>query len=504
MLLIVFLVTVTITYIVYFYISTLDYRRKISKLKCEPTLPLMGHNLGGKKDILKRMEKMWNNTGRDKFLLKLGFTHQVIITNPKDVEALLVKERILLKNVTLYNGLKGIIGDGIITANPVKWHAARKILTPAFHAKVIESNEDIFNANIKLIYEDITNTTNKDVDLFKIFFKTVLSTIIASQVGLNASLKNNSEYLDDITKLIAMTNEKIFSPWKSISFLYNLTSDGKLFRQKFQKVYALNEEILMKKIENNKDLIKDVNSGKNCLENLVEDAEFIKKKLGFLDLLLLARKNNGEPLLTEEIIWELLTFTVAGIETTAAASSFTLYNLATNPDIQEKVINEQLSITNGDLTKPVSFQDMKAMKYLDLVIKESLRLYPPAVFFGRKLVKDVILPDGTALPAGINLLFLPFLSHRNPDQFPEPEKFNPDRFINNTLSPGCYFPFSIGPRDCIGKPFALLQVKFYLCSLLRTLKFLPPVGPKPDLYVELGLKSSTGVLVRWEKRQYVQ
>lgn len=482
----------------------LGYRDKLSKFQSESSLPLIGHShhLGKtSEELIPSLEKMWIKFGRDKFLLKLGIRDHVVITKPKDIEALLITLRLLEKNV-IYRHIADLVGDGLLTVESGKWHSQRKMLTPAFYSHVVESYEAIYKEEADSLIEDLEKTQDKDVNFLNVLFQKVLVTIIKAGVGLDINLGSDTEYLDILTKLVAITNEKIFSLWKSISFIYNLSPEGKMFRRNLNWIIEKNLTVLRDKREKLKDLIEDVNAGKRSLESITEDEDLQKKRMGFIDLLLLARKSNGEYLSDEDIIVEVLTFTLAGIETTSAALAFALYNLATNPDIQEKVLDEQRQITNNDLQKSVTIDEVKGMKYLHAVVKETMRLNNPVVFYGRQTTEDVTLPDGLILPAGVNILFFPYFSHRHPGVFPNPEKFDPERFINNIPLPFTYIPFSVGVRDCIGKKFAMVQIKFYLASLVRYFEFLPPLGPGPKATVELGLKSATGVLVRYRKRQH--
>ncbi|GFR26994.1 cytochrome P450 4c3 [Trichonephila clavata] len=153
----------------------------------------------------------------------------------------------------------------------------------------------------------------------------------------------------------------------------------------------------------------------------------------------------------EDIIEELITFIVAGHDTTSAAMTWTLYMLGLYPDIQKKVHEELDWIFGEDVKRPSTEDDLRDMKYLECVIKETLRLYPPVPFFGRQLSEDTTICD-TTIPEGTICVALAHVLHRDAEVFPNPEKFNPDRFLpENSLNrnPYAYIPFSAGPRNCI-------------------------------------------------------
>ncbi|PSN36922.1 Cytochrome P450 4C1 [Blattella germanica] len=138
-------------------------------------------------------------------------------------------------------------------------------------------------------------------------------------------------------------------------------------------------------------------------------------------------------------------------------------------------------------------KDLNDMKYLERVIKETLRLYPVLPTIARTLSEEVRL-DGYTLPAGL-MVFLPsFLTHRLPEYFPEPERFDPDRFLPENVAnrhPYAYIPFSAGPRNCIGQKFALLEVKTVLSFVLRRFK-VRAVKEKLTPIVEVTMKPEEG------------
>lgn len=117
---------------------------------------------------------------------------------------------------------------------------------------------------------------------------------------------------------------------------------------------------------------------------------------------------------------------------------------------------EQKQLFGDNFERPPTFQDLKNMKYLEMAIKESLRLYPPAPFYSRELDHDVLY-EGTVLPKGLTLTLFSYALHRNPNYFPEPERFLPSRFQNyDGKMPFAFLPFSAGARNCIGGSKILL------------------------------------------------
>lgn len=180
-----------------------------------------------------------------------------------------------------------------------------------------------------------------------------------------------------------------------------------------------------------------------------------KRRLAFLDLMIESAKTAGTAAISdEEIKEEVDTIMFEGHDTTAAGSSFVLCLLGIHQDVQERVYAEQRQIF-GDSRRPVTFADTLEMKYLERVIFETLRMYPPVPIIARKLNEDVQLASRNyTVPAGTTVVIGTYKIHRREDLYPQPERFNPDNFLPERTQARHYYsyiPFSAGPRSCVGK-----------------------------------------------------
>ncbi|XP_067675597.1 cytochrome P450 3A29-like [Haliotis asinina] len=177
-------------------------------------------------------------------------------------------------------------------------------------------------------------------------------------------------------------------------------------------------------------------------------------------------KHSIRHLSTEEIVAQCITFFIAGYETTASTLSFLSYNLAMHPDVQEKAYKEIKEILGNE--EP-SYDDIGKLKYLDSVISETLRLYPP-VYLNDRTVSEPIEIKGLTFSKGQNIFIPAMAIHRNPELYENPDSFKPERFEDQDKTIA-FQAFGFGPRACIGMRLALVEIKVALVNVLRTVKF---------------------------------
>jgi cytochrome P450 len=203
-----------------------------------------------------------------------------------------------------------------------------------------------------------------------------------------------------------------------------------------------------------------------------------------LSLLMNALDEDGSRMTDEQLRDEVMTFLLAGHETTALALSWALYLLSQSAGAEEKLHEEVDRMLARRL--PNIF-DLPSLTFVDSILKETMRLYPPAWSVARTVIADFEL-EGYRIPAGANIVMSQWIMHRNPRFFSEPAEFDPNRWGSSTcqnLPRFAYFPFGGGPRQCIGASFATTEAVLILATIARRYQLVSvekmPVLPVPGL-----------------------
>ena len=218
-----------------------------------------------------------------------------------------------------------------------------------------------------------------------------------------------------------------------------------------------------------------------------------------LATLLAARDpETGSPLTQSHLRDQILTFLMAGHETTAATMAWALYLLACHPDVQQRV-HAEVTENLGE-GRPPTGQDVKGLTFTRRVVQETLRLYPPAPFVARQPIEPDTI-HGYHIPARSSVTVCSYVTHRHPRFWDDPERFDPDRFTPERCAARprlAYLPFGGGPRICIGNEFALMEEQLLLAMTLRRYRVVP--DPSRRFAGELRtVRATNGLWVRLER-----
>ena len=214
-----------------------------------------------------------------------------------------------------------------------------------------------------------------------------------------------------------------------------------------------------------------------------------------LSMLLVARdEETGQGMNEQQIRDEVMTLFLAGHETTALTLAWTWHLVGANPDVENR-FHQELDEVLGD--REATMADLPRLKFTEQIVKESMRLYPPAFGLGREAINDCEI-GGFPVPAGTQVFMFQWVTQRDGRFFPEPAAFKPDRWTENfeaQLPKYAYFPFGGGPRACIGASFAMMEMILVLATIGRKFSLELVRGHPIEVYPAMSLRPKDGVRV---------
>ncbi|XP_002025278.2 uncharacterized protein LOC6600179 [Drosophila persimilis] len=459
-------------------------------------LPLVGNALMYRgldaEQIMGFVSKNRNKYGP---LYKVWVLNQLAVfsTDPHDIEFILSSQQHITKN-NLYELLHCWLGTGLLMSTGKKWHSRRKIITPTFHFKILEQFVEIFDQQSAVMVGQLQQRADGKtaINIFSVVCLLALDIIAETAMGtkIQAQMSPNLPYVQAVTDVTNIMTTRFIHAWQRIDWLFRLVHPGMAKRQDsaIKVMHDFTENIIKQRRQ------ALVSAGKQEEEEEVKEDDDLgqKRRMALLDVLLQSTID-GASLSNDDIREEVDTFMFEGHDTTTSAISFCLYEISRHPQVQQLLVEEIHEVLGVDRQRPVTLRDLGELKYLENVIKESLRLHPPVPMIGRWFNEDVEI-RGKRIPAGTNYTVGIFVLLRDPEYFESPDEFKPDRFDSTSpqTHPYAYIPFSAGPRNCIGQKFALLEMKSTISKLLRNFELLP-LGPEPRPAMNIVLRSANGV-----------
>lgn len=468
----------------------------IDKLPGERALPLLGNTYAA--FFLKREEYIaymdWmTKTHWPIYRFWIGFYADVHVIKPEHIEKIMTSSELITKS-GVYYFLQPWLGQGLLTSTGAKWHMRRKMITPAFHFSILENFIEVFAEKSETLVNILKPKANGEVfDIYPYITRCALDIICETAMGtsVNAQSDTESAYVTSLYRIGELTVRRILSPWLQTDFIFKISPTGREFYKELEVVHGFTQKVIQEK-KKSRMTVK--------LDGITPQYDDLgrKRRVAFLDMLL-NESERGQALTDREIQEEVDTFMFEGHDTTTASMSWVLILLGHHPEIQERVYAELKDIFQDDPKRQPTTHDLNNMKYLEMVIKEALRLYPSVPFIARIATKDVEIA-GYQIPEGTMLTMNIIHTHRDPDHWPDPERFDPDRFLPENIQkkhPFAYVPFSGGPRNCIGQKFAILEEKMVLSYILRNYR-VQTVERLEDLKLvaELVLRPFSGVKLR--------
>ncbi|XP_064458393.1 cytochrome P450 4c3-like [Ornithodoros turicata] len=419
-------------------------------------------------------------------VIYFGATPMLLGWSPETVEGILSKVDNQNKPF-LYDFMKPWNGDGILTLETALWRVRRKAFTPAFHFKILDDYNPVMNRRSTKLVQKLEGYGGEYVDLLPVIRTAGFGIFFETAMGLNVDEEEEVKHYDLLRGMEVIGTRVVqrmlnFFLWSDIT--YGLCKESKAFYHYANKIRSYNTGVMRKKVAE------------------YEESEGQKNKTNrFIDVMLRMFKEDGS-LQEVDLVDEIVAAFVGGFETTSLSMSYALHLLGSHPEVQRKV-HEELDVVFGDdKDRPVTKEDAKELKYLECVIKETLRLFPPLPILGRDFRTDTTI-GGHTIPKGTVGLVLLYFLHRNPKVYENPNDFIPERFLETSAKhhPFAFIPFAGGLRNCLGQNYAKTEEKIVLSHILRNFRVISKV-PTEDIKIdmELMLRPMDKLLVKFIPR----
>ncbi|XP_010594567.2 cytochrome P450 3A21-like [Loxodonta africana] len=423
-------------------------------------LPFVGTFLEYRKGMLefdlecsKKYGKIWG--------IYHGRQPVLAITDPVLIKTVLVKEFYTVFTNRRNLGLNGDLISSISIADDEKWKWIRALLSPAFSSGKLKKMFPLIKHHADMLVQNLEKKARAEaVNMTEIFGAYSLDVIASTSFGVDIDSINNPDDIlhHHVKKLISFPfNNPLIFLIELFPFLVPLLErmDVSLLSWKERDFFVNVTQRLKEQ--------RQASGCRDCVDllQLMIDSQATGSPES-------SEANQSPTALTDmEIAAQVITFIFAGYETSSLTLSFISYNLATHPEVQERLQEEIDSAlpNKADPTYEVLFQ----MEYLDMVVNETLRLFPLGGRLERVCKKTVEI-NGVTIPKGTMVVIPTYVLNHNSEYWPEPEEFCPERFSKENkkrLDPYVFLPFGIGPRNCIGMRFALLALKAALVLLLQ-------------------------------------
>ncbi|XP_065158935.1 probable cytochrome P450 4d14 isoform X1 [Atheta coriaria] len=473
----------------YHFIKFYKYLHKIPGPR---VWPIIGNILEFKdiKRTIYTLDRCMRRLKTKSMRLHNGFHTGVLTKDYQLIEALLSSQREIDRGYE-YECIRTWLGNGIFISNGKTWRQQRKTLMPALYTQHYPNFLDVIVRNANLMVDCLRKTLDQSsVDIAQFCTLCTLDIICEIGMGININAQNgdNEDYVRAIHKITSISAQKFCYLVYNNPMTYKWT---KKFKQE-QNVMKIINNYTDKFFQERRDILNQRND-----KNVQNDMQTV-----YLDVLFEATID-GKPLTQQMMRDEINVYIFGGHDTSAITLAFAMFELSRNPDIQLKAFEEINNIFGSDLNRPCTYEDTTKMKYLDGIIKETLRLYPPGPFVSRKLQKDMTI-DGITYPKDVTIAVCVYGVHHDESYYDDPEKFDPDRFVVHQLDtkrPFSFLAFSKGPRNCVGQKFGMFQLRILLSTILRKFEIVPA---KPvhclDLVNSMVIGSANGIRVRLQNR----
>jgi len=406
--------------------------------------------------------------------IRIAIQRVVLVNHPKDIQQVLVTEqRAFAKGRGGEVLREGLLGEGLLTSEPPVHLRQRRLMQPAFHRERIAAYATVMARDAQLLADSWTDGGTVDVHeaMMRLTRDIAGETLFSLRVGEDPG---GIEHALDL--------------WQKMARLSFLPLGPVLERLPFPLVLRAHAARTWMN---------------HWLAGLIAERRADRIDRGdLLSMLLDARdpEDDGRGMTDKQVRDEMVTLLLAGHETTAVALSWTWYLLSQHPEIEAKLHAELEAVLGG---RAPTVADVAQLSYTRMVFAEAIRLYPPAWSFDRQAVRDVQVGN-YLVPKGSLVIVSPYLVHRDPRWYPDPERFDPERWrpeVAVERPKFSYFPFGGGTRMCIGEQFAWMEGILVLAALAQRWRLRHVPGHVVALDPLVTLRPKFGMRMQVERRQ---
>ena len=397
-----------------------------------------------------------------------------VLSRPEYAKHVLVTNNKKYGKSFAYEFLRHPLGKGLLTSEGDFWLKQRRIAQPAFHRERLSILATTITETTRELLQEWEDHAHRQQpfnathDLMRLTSRVVARALFGSDVADSAS--DIVRYINTINQYVT---EKVSNPFRLPMWLPNEKN-----REYQQALQALDKIVF----------------------GIIEERRRTKKTYHDLLAMLMETEDadTGERMSDQQVRDEVVTLFIAGTETSAVALSWSLYLLARHPKEVERVYQEGRQI----LTDAPTAEDIAGLVHMQRVVQETMRLYPPAWIIGREAREDDEL-DEYFIPRGAQVYICPYIIHRHPTLWEQPERFWPDRFDDESAKERhkfAFFPFGGGPRYCIGNHFAMMEMLLALSLIIQKFDIKPGTDQEVSAEPLITLRPLGGVTLRLKRR----
>src|SRR5579859_1732595 len=392
-----------------------------------------------------------------------------LVLHPRDIEYVLVTNSANFTKSADYRALARVLGNGLLTNEGKAWQHQRSLIQPAFRRESILSYAPVMTNATQRMLDNWTNGESRNIheDMM------ALTLQIVAQCLFGAEIAGVAERVGKAMKVV--TDRFLIDAGQALLLPFDLPDFLAPARRR---------------------AINDLNG---IIQAILRERRSSDQARGdLLDALLQVRDAEGQPMSDAQLRDEVMTLFLAGHETTAIALSWTCFLIARNPEVEAKLVKEIREMLDG---REPTVEDIPRLRYTEMILKESMRLYPAVWGVGRRAIADCEI-GGYRVAAGTNIFIFQSLTQRDPRFFSDADTFDPERWREDPVRSGkiprfAYFPFGGGPRVCVGASFAMLEATLLLAMIQRRfhLELVPGHSVKPVASVTLRPQNGIHVAV---------